>query len=282
MTEKTVFVTGIWKSGNHLVYSALNELGIEGPFNGIAAHLLFGLGKTAKRLLRGSASGIDVGLETEARVRPGYIRHSLRKLRGKIIGGHAAFSPELLALLRAQSVHMIVIRRDPRDILVSFADWIDGRPDYFMRPDFAGLSREQKVARLIRGGAGRGYTLRPFSEVLTRAEGWLTAGNDVLNVSFEDLIGPKGGGELGRQAAAIAAICRHLGRPAPDDPELIERIYGGSLTFNKGRSQRWRDLKGDDLHAEIAECLAPHLSRWGYDESPRQTLPDGGRSHGQA
>ncbi|KFE33432.1 hypothetical protein [Thioclava atlantica] len=51
-------MTGIWKSGNHLVYSALNELGIEGPFNGIAAHLLFGRGKTAKRLLRGSASGI--------------------------------------------------------------------------------------------------------------------------------------------------------------------------------------------------------------------------------
>jgi hypothetical protein len=282
MTKKTVFVTGIWKSGNHLVYSALNTLGIEGPFNGIAAHLLFGRGKTAKRLLRGSVSGVDVGLETEARVRPGYILHSLGKLRGKIVGGHAAFSPELLALLRAQSVNMIVIRRDPRDILVSFADWIDGRPDYFMHPDFAGLTREQKVARLIRGGAGSGYILRPFGEVLTRAEGWLTAGDDVLKVSFEDLVGPKGGGTLDRQATAVAKICRHLGRPVPDDPKLIERIYGGSLTFNKGRSQRWRDLKGHEIQAEIAECLAPHLSQWGYGDSPRLTPSDGAGSHGQA
>ncbi|MDE8652417.1 hypothetical protein [Novosphingobium album (ex Liu et al. 2023)] len=283
MTEKTVFVTGIWKSGNHLVYSALNTLGIEGPFNGIAANLLFGRGAAAKRLLRGSASGIDVGLETEARVRPGYIHHSLRKLRGKIVGGHAAFSPELLALLRAQSVHMIVIRRDPRDILVSFADWIDGRPDYFMYPDFAGLSREQKVARLIRGGAGSGYTLRPFSEVLTRAEGWRTAGKDVLSVSFEDLIGPKGDGTAERQAATVAAICRHLGRPVPDDPELIERIYGGSLTFNKGRTQRWRELQGADLRNEITACLAPHLARWDYDlEPPESADTDGGAARGKA
>ncbi len=91
---------------------------------------------------------------------------------------------------------MIVIRRDPRDILVSFADWIDGRPDYFMHPDFAGLTREQKVARLIRGGAGKRLRLRPGGGNLARAEGWLTAGRRPTvheKVSFEDLIGPRGG-----------------------------------------------------------------------------------------
>lgn len=42
------------------------------------------------------------------------------------------------------------------------------------------------------------------------------------------------------------------------------------------------DLLGVDLHPEFAECLAPHLSQWGYDASPRQTCQDGARSHGQA
>ena len=47
-----VFVTGIWKSRNHLAYSALNEMGVAGPFNGISAHLLFGRHQIAKRLIR--------------------------------------------------------------------------------------------------------------------------------------------------------------------------------------------------------------------------------------
>ncbi|KFE33443.1 hypothetical protein [Thioclava atlantica] len=266
--ERTcIFVNGIWKSGNHLIYSAMNELGIEGPFGGIAAHLLFGRGKQIKRLIRGSANGIDVGLETEARVRPAYIHRTLRRLRGRIVGGHAAYSPELIAILRDERARMILIRRDPRDMLISFADWVCGRPDYFMHPDFVGLSREHRVARLLHGGVGAGYRQRPFAEVLARAEGWLTAGDDVLNVAFEDLIGPQGGGTHARQTSVLLAVSKHLGLVMPRDPGLAERIYGGSLTFNKGRSQRWRELDSADLQSEIAECLAPQLGRWGYGKN---------------
>jgi hypothetical protein len=266
MTENPVFVTGIWKSGNHLVYSALNELGIQGPFNGIAAHLLFGRGKTIKRLLRGSASGIDVGLETEARVRPCYIRHSLRKLRGKIIGGHAAFSPDLLALLRAESAHMIVIRRDPRDILVSFADWIRTRPDFYLHAAFAPLGREACIRLLLRGGenlAG-GYRLKPFSEVLDRAEGWLDAAG-VLQVRFEDLIGARGGGSEARQAQALQSIHALVGSTKPLQSVDPDAIYGGSLTFNKGRAARWRELDDPALIEDITQTLGPRLARWGYE-----------------
>ncbi|OWY07398.1 hypothetical protein B6V74_18475 [Thioclava sp. F42-5] len=259
-----IFVNGIWKSGNHLVYSALNELGIEGPFNGIAAHLLYGRRKRIKQLVRGATNGVDVGLETEARVRQRYVRNTLRRLRGKIVGGHAAYSPEFLAMMRAEGARMIIIRRDPRDMLVSFADWIGGRPDYFMHGDFAPLTREERVRRLLKGGSGTGYWLRPFAEVLTRAEGWLAERDDVLTVAFEDLIGPQGGGSRPRQLATLEAICYHLERALPDDPNLVERVYGGSLTFNKGRIERWRELDSADLQDEIAERIGPHLGRWGY------------------
>jgi hypothetical protein len=270
MTGNTrpIFVNGIWKSGNHLIYSALNELGVEGPFNGIAAHLLFGRHRVMKRLIRGSTRGIDIGLETEACVRAGYIRRTLRRLRGRIVGGHAAYSPELIALIREERARIIVVRRDPRDVLVSFADWIQNRPDYFMHPAFAGLSREMRVARLLRGGVGPGYQLRPFGEVLTRAEHWLTGGDDVLTVAFEDLIGPQGGGTRSRQNAALTEICLHLEHALPNQPEVLDRIYGGSLTFYKGRTERWRELDSTDLQAEIAESLAVHLPRWGYGPPP--------------
>ncbi len=69
MTTPCIFVTGVWKSGNHLAYSALNEMGVEGPFNGISGHLLFGRHAWLKRLLRcprSQGDTLQVGLETDA------------------------------------------------------------------------------------------------------------------------------------------------------------------------------------------------------------------------
>lgn len=263
-----IFVTGIWKSGNHLVYSALNELGIEGPFNGISAHLLFGKHQWLKRILRrprGQADAVQVGLETDALVSGKYIAGSAEKLAGKIMGGHAAHTPELEGVLRAAGARMICIRRDPRDILVSFADWIGSRPDFYMHKDFAGLSRDDRIARLLRGGPGTGYTLYPFTTVLDRAYGWRTA-PDVLQVSFEELIGAQGGGDAAAQQGMVDALHAHTRPVKPLSEVKLENIYGGTLTFNKGRSKRSKELDNAELVAEINETLAPHLARWGYED----------------
>lgn len=261
-----IFVTGVWKSGNHLVYSALNQLGIEGPFNGFAAHLLFGRGKVVKRAIRGAwplTTGIDVGLETEARIRPGYLRSSIRRLRGRIVGGHAAYSEALLDLLLEEGARIVTIRRDPRDVLVSFADWIGERPDTYLHRDFAHLDREERILLLLRGGRGSGYHLHPFEDVLTRAAGWLKAPPG-LQVAFEDIVGAKGGGTTAAQANAVRALHAHIGAEKPLTDVDPTRIYGGSLTFNKGRIARWRELGSRDLRDELKERLAAHLPAWGY------------------
>lgn len=263
-----IFVTGIWKSGNHLAYSALNAMGIEGPFNGIAAHLVFGKHRWAKRLTRsprGSGDAIQVGLETEAKVSRRYIAKQAQRLSGKIMGGHAAYSPALAQTLRDEGARMICIRRDPRDILVSFADWIGGRPDYFLHPYFADLDREGRVRKLLDGadlGIGR---LHSFVDVLALAEGWLHE-QDVAQVSFEELIGPSGGGTLAAQKKSVELLHTHAAPRMPLDKVDIEAIYGGTLTFNKGRSQRWKELADPALVNEISERLAPHLPVWGYGE----------------
>lgn len=261
-----IFVTGIWKSGNHLAYSALNELGIEGPFNGISGHLLHGRHAWAKRLIRsprGAADAVQVGLETDVEVSGRYIARQAKRLAGKILGGHAAHSPALETTLREAGARMICIRRDPRDILVSFADWIGSRPDFYLHKDFAGLSRDARIEKLLRGGAGSGYELTPFPQVLERAEGWLTA-PDVLQISFEGLIGADGGGDRAAQEAMVARLHAHARAPKPLAEVDIDNIYGGTLTFNKGRSQRWRELENTALVAEIEATLTPYLERWGY------------------
>ena len=266
MTAPCVFVTGIWKSGNHLAYSALNAMGVPGPFNGIAAHLLFGRHAWAKRIVRGPRAGndaIQVGLETDAHVSGRYIAGQAKRLAGRIMGGHAAHSPRLEAILQQEGARMICIRRDPRDILVSFADWIGQRPDYFMHPAFASLEREARVRLLLRGGQLDVGRLHPFPVVMRRAAGWLSSAR-VLNVSFEELIGPAGGGDADSQAKALAAIHAHVNAPLPLEQVEPATIYGGSLTFNKGRSHRWRELDDPELVQEIEDVIGPHLGCWGY------------------
>lgn len=263
MTAPCIFVTGIWKSGNHLAYSALNELGIPGPFNGISGHLLFGRHAWLKRLIRGGGDTVQVGLETDVWVNRRYIAGQARRLSGRILGGHAAHTPVLEETLRGAGARMICIRRDPRDILVSFADWIGSRPDFYLHADFAGLSRDDRIAKLLRGGQGSGYRLTPFPQVLERAEGWLTA-PDVLQISFEGLIGADGGGDRAAQEAMVARLHAHVRAPKPLAEVEPDNIYGGTLTFNKGRSQRWREVENADLVAEIDTALAPYLDLWGY------------------
>ncbi len=261
-----VFVTGIWKSGNHLVYSALNELGIDGPFNGISAHLLFGRHQWLKRFLRrprGVGDAIQVGLEADALVSRRYIAVSAKRQSGRILGGHAAYTRELEGLLVDKGARTICIRRDPRDILVSFADWIGSRADFYMHRDFVNLSRNARIRRLLRGGEGTGYLLNPFSEVLARAEGWLNA-PDVLQVSFEGLIGIEGGGDATLQADILAKLHGHVRALKPLSDVHPENIYGGTLTFNKGRSRRWCELDDPALIREIEDELGGHLSIWGY------------------
>lgn len=261
-----IFVTGIWKSGNHLAYSALNAMGVSGPLNGIAAHLLFGRHAWAKRLIRapkGNSDAVPVGLETDAAVSRRWIAAQARRLSGRIMGGHAAYSPELESVLRASGARMVCIRRDPRDILVSFADWIGGRADFYMHRDFAPLSLENRVRLLLHGGSTSAGPLLPFPEILRRGAGWLEM-PDVLQVSFENLVGPAGGGDAQLQAAAVAAIHAHVGAPVPLAELDAASIYGGTLTFNKGHSGRWRNLDDSALVQEIETALAPHLGRWGY------------------
>ena len=266
MTQPCIFVTGIWKSGNHLAYAALNELGIAGPFNGLSGHLLFGRHAWAKRLLRaprGAGDAVQVGLETDARVSARYVARSVRRLSGRILGGHAAFSPALDAVLRDTGAVRVCIRRDPRDILVSFADWIGSRPDFYLHPAFVHLSRNDRIARLLDGTDDAAPPINAFTTVLDRAAGWLDA-SGVLQIRFEDLVGQSGGGDRAAQRAALAALHAHVGAPRPLAAIDADRIYGGTLTFNKGRSQRWREIDDAALLARIETRLAPHLDRWGY------------------
>ena len=134
--------------------------------------------------------------------------------------------------------------RDPRDVMVSFVNYLCGRTGR----GFGNFASYQVMSRVLNN-------LGSFEEKLTYAledvnfpgHGdlrdlyWLFKHPYVCTVRFEELIGLKGGGSREKQVTAIKRILTHLNING-DPEELAEKVYNPSaFTFHKGRTGSWRE-----------------------------------------
>ena len=265
----TVFANGIWKSGNHLLTKVCGLLGVPKAEFGIATHLLIGDNYVVRRLIRGprwEKSPIGVGIDMPVAVGSRWLNRKLRRLKGRCIGGHAGFSDRLLALLKENTIRPIQIVRDPRDVVTSFALWIETRPDYYAYPAFAGLSIPDRVLAVIQGCRSNSLCFESFATVMDRSYGWLTRPKDVLVVRFEDLVGPEGKGSAEAQMAALRQVADWLGLREVDLERVASEAFGGTPTFREGAIGSWREHFTNDVRAVFDDVVGPRLEQWGYSK----------------
>ena len=128
-------VNGIWKSGNHLIYSILNSLNLDGPSIGFSSHLLNGKYSYAKKMIRSinliKDDAIDIGLDTKCQIRASWIINKIKN-KNNIIGSHIKYTEQIDDLIIKCNTKKILIIRDPRDILLSFCDWIKREKKYYL------------------------------------------------------------------------------------------------------------------------------------------------------
>ena len=265
---KSVFANGIWKSGNNLLKKALYLMGSIDAGWGIGAHLLFGRDQIIRTLLRGSKNGRGVlaGLEVPITISPAWLQYRLRQSAAKCVGGHAPYSLHLEKMLTDQDFRMIQIIRDPRDVLVSFAYWIEKRPDFFPYRLFAPLTVEERINTLMAGSSlDAGFVWEPFSVIMDRSLGWLKKDN-VLVVRFEDLVGTHGGGDNIRQASALKRIAEWIGTQVDADM-VAENLFGGTPTFRKGEIGNWNNVLTAKNRELFASAIgSERISYWGYKD----------------
>ena len=100
---KKIFINGVWKSGNHLIYSALNSIGLNGPSIGFASHLLKGKFIFIKKLSRSRSinniNKIDIGLDTICKIDKNWIKNKIMFNKDQIVGGHCKFTKDLNNLI---------------------------------------------------------------------------------------------------------------------------------------------------------------------------------------
>lgn len=185
---------------------------------------------------------------------------------GQVIASHLRFDAAFPDALARRRVPVIFLVRDPRDLVISQANYVARRSDHRFNPLFAQRAGSRERLELAIAGDSQ-HGLRSVGERLEVYAGWL--GTEALVVRFEDLVGPGGGGDADRQAGTVRAIYRHVDLPVDD--AFLSRVCGRlfsseSPTFRRGAIGQWRDLFDDELERLFERTAGDVMRAYGYGD----------------
>jgi len=192
---------------------------------------------------------------------------------GEFLTAHLPYDAFVARLVHDIQARMVVIIRDPRDVVVSHVHYVTYKDkNHRLRAYYRRLPNDHaRLMTSIRGipaSPDAPYIYLP--DIDQRFQGilrWREHGAYV--VRFEDLIGPQGGGDAQRQRDEIQAIARHIGWPLTS--EQVERIaqalfYQRSATFRKGIIGDWKRHFTDEHKRAFKEVAGDLLIRLGYEQ----------------
>ena len=268
-----VVANSIPKSGTHLLLRLLTLLGYEHFEKGVRRNVGLNKFPLARRLFteRGSDT-VPIGVDFPTPVNRRWLEARLGRVpEGAAVSAHCSYSPQFDALLKGKGMKVVCIVRDPRDVAVSHMHYLKKRTDHFAHEEYMALADDhERLMVSIRGGALGRHRLQSLDE---RYRGFLAWGKDgdACVVRFEDLVGPKGGGDERAQLQAVRNVAEHLGIER-DEEELAsvqQGLFGSGRTFRKGRAGGWREEFSGGHTEAIDEVAGPLLVELGYERGAR-------------
>ena len=193
-------------------------------------------------------------------------------LPGQYMTGHFPFTNAIAETLAKHELRSVLILRDPRDVVVSYAHYVSREPRHAHCRYFNNelKSVEKKIMATIRGF--------PKSELVPRGLlsigrligdylPWTTSPN-VTVCSFERLVGSSGGGTLKEQLAEVKKISDAVDRPLNGTQlELIsQKVFTkNSRTFRKGQIGDWSNSFTAQHREAFKEVAGKQLIELGYE-----------------
>ena len=162
----------------------------------------------------------------------------------------------------------LFIYRDPRDILISEANWFHRPENLPYAAYFTQRSFRERLLCLIDDP----WLFGSIRDRVGQYAGWLDFHN-VIPVSYEELVGPQGGGDAEEQLRLIWSLQLKLhvpGRPEAYAAKVYDRT---SVTFNEGRIGAWREHFDAEARRRFMTLPTDFLERYGYDPEGTQFLP---------
>lgn len=194
----------------------------------------------------------------------------LRRVRpGAYVTAHLPWHARVHEILNSYEFATLFIVRDPRDVVASYVPYVLNHPNHFLHNRFSALPNDERRMHAVVLGVPAADTARGLPSLDQRIDaytGWLGGADAVCR--FEDLIGPEGGGDIGRQRRSIATVARACRRPLsePQVQELASVLWSAdSPTFRKGQIGSWREELSENVQRMIAETAGPQIERLGYE-----------------
>lgn len=199
---------------------------------------------------------------------PGDLTAYLSRLRpNQMLLTHLEFSQERANSIHSSGVRFVFLIRDPRDIVVSQAHFVAGRPQHAHYETFAAEpSLKERMRLVIQGHQSLGYP--SLRSRLSSYMGWLDS--ESLVVRYEDIIGAAGGGDDKTQQVVLRRVFDHLHLPLDDAQlnQLATRTFSpSSPTFRRGTTQQWRQNFDEEIAALYKASVGDLASRYGYSVS---------------
>ena len=178
----------------------------------------------------------------------------LARLNGRGIWAHIGYSNRMYEYLDKCYTATFFIRRDPRDVVVSMAHYLDKFPEAstdLMLPNNTSLSRMQWDKRLLWLITHMGLTLPHYT-------GWIR--DDVYQVKYEDVVDHRE-----REFTKIQEYLEGLGLKPPPGEKMAEMSRDPhKLSFRRGKHGDWKETFTND-HIEWANKYLGHvITDWGY------------------
>ncbi len=159
--------------------------------------------------------------------------------------------------------------RDPRDILISFVNYLTRQTAQKTFGNFAeyyvynGIleqlpDMESRLKLAILDPHFPGH--RDFEESL-----WMYQHPKICKVSFEELVGARGGGCDTQREQAVARILKHLDCDLEPSAVAEDLFNPNTFTFNRGQIGVWREVFSDDLHRAFNKRFGDITEAYGYE-----------------
>lgn len=264
---RALFFTSIPKAGKNLVYSFLGELGYVRPEIAREAAVWW----TEREWLHRAGRQCTYALPPPVGQDEGNLESACRSFLSQLVGcgprqvvhHHIAFNEAFAGEIRRAKMPAVFLCRDPRDVLLSMADYIlVQRKPLHLAGRFAALGRSDLVTRLWNGDE----YLVGLPDYFAAFARWRTAPG-VLALRFEEVVGEAGGGTASEQQAALRRLAQELGLT---NESRLARACAATFnpragTFYKGRAGRWREETDDRIAGLLKSRGMTKLAEdWGY------------------
>ena len=162
----------------------------------------------------------------------------------------------------------IFIYRNPRDVLVSEANYCHKDGNSALAGYWAKFSPEERLLRLIDDP----WLIGNFRDRMGEFVPWLEMPN-VIPISFEELIGPKGGGDATLQRRLIWSLQLKLQIPGSPDAFAAQVFNPRSPTFFAGKIGAWHRSFSPDVEKRYSALPQDFQAEFGYARSADGSIP---------